>query len=667
MRSGGSILAADFGSATTRVLLFDMVDGEYRLVARRETLTTSDAPHHDVGLGLRRLLRDMGSAMGRNLLDTNGTIITPEGDDRSGVDTFVATASVGRPMRVVMVNILHATSLKFAIRAISGAYVEVVAVLTLQETPDLQDQLNTILLAQPDLVLFSGGVDDGPRQALLRLAAGLRLALQVVERSVRPTVVYAGNAALAEHMEALFTDLTEVIIADNVMPVYDIAHTESAEAAVNQAYERYAQRFGQGFESVIASSSGMIPTAQAYELMTRHLARESGGNVIVADIGSASALVYVVIDGTLYTRISPQHGLGHSARALLNTVGANAIRAWLPMNIRASELDNLALNKSLRPTSVPDTARDLYIEHAFLRAGMRHLLHDMSSLWHGTPTNVLPPIGTIVVGGAALTRTGKPGYNLLLTADTIQPVGVTQVYADAYGIIPALGSLARVNAEATIQLLDNDTLDLLGTLVSLEGKPRSGRVAAKLTIRTGNERIKYALQGGEILFLPLPLGYTLDLDIRCQGSMRIMGRSRLRLTIQGGSGGVLIDGRGRSFDAGNTVQERADRLPRWIHVATDDPEQPIPAEWLSPLADDIPSEAAPVNTHLSRADRKRAKEKSALEAELMDDDLQSLLDEPPAMTLSEMEVGSKSLKSLRQPTPEAAPFLEDDDDLRKLL
>ena len=35
-----SILAVDFGSVHTRVLLFDVVDGEYALVAQRQGKTT---------------------------------------------------------------------------------------------------------------------------------------------------------------------------------------------------------------------------------------------------------------------------------------------------------------------------------------------------------------------------------------------------------------------------------------------------------------------------------------------------------------------------------------------------------------------------------------------------------------------------------------------------
>ena len=47
-----TILAADFGSVNTRIVLFDVVDGRYRLVSRAQTLTTADAPVGPVRFGV---------------------------------------------------------------------------------------------------------------------------------------------------------------------------------------------------------------------------------------------------------------------------------------------------------------------------------------------------------------------------------------------------------------------------------------------------------------------------------------------------------------------------------------------------------------------------------------------------------------------------------------
>ncbi|MFQ3659321.1 MAG: glutamate mutase L [Anaerolineae bacterium] len=652
----GSILAADFGSVTTRVLLFDLVNGEYRLVARRDTLTTADVPHDDVALALRRILRDMGTVMGRRFLDNRGEVIIPEDEDRSGVDLFVTSASVGRPMRVLMVNIVPEASYAAALRAISGAYVEVVGSVLLSEQPNVEDQLNAVLQARPDLIFFAGGVDGGPRDALLRLARSLKLALNIIDRAARPMVLYAGNADAAEAVESIFTDLTETLITENVLPQYGQPNPQPAADAVAAAYKRYQERVGEGFNVITAASGALIPTSKTYELMARFFGLETGQNVLIADVGSATTLIYAVVDGQLYARISSQHGLGHSAYTLLEAVGAEAIRAWLPFNITRTELEHFARNKTLLPASIPMSLREGYLEHGFLRAGMRQLLRELGAQWGSPSGSTAFPL--IFAAGSALTRTGKPGYNLLLIADCVQPLGVSQVYADAFGVLPALGSLARVDALPAVQIIDGGNIELLGTLISLEGQPTPGRTAARLTIKTGGEKIKYNLEGGQVLFLPLPTGFEMELNIVCAGRLRVNGRRRLKLKVQGGTAGVMIDARGRPLDVGQTAQERAQRMPRWIHAVTDDPQQDIPQAWLAPVTDDAPQVTA-VLTLAKEAPKRPRRGRRAQPAPA-----QELPDEADLSDVLARDKGGKPAKGGKDDKaaqPAAAPFVEDDD------
>ena len=73
-----SILAADFGSVHTRVLLIDVVDGVYSIVTQGIGNTTTGYPTDDVGIGLQLLVRDIENFTGRRLINDIGNIITPE-------------------------------------------------------------------------------------------------------------------------------------------------------------------------------------------------------------------------------------------------------------------------------------------------------------------------------------------------------------------------------------------------------------------------------------------------------------------------------------------------------------------------------------------------------------------------------------------------------------
>ncbi|MCA9890152.1 MAG: glutamate mutase L, partial [Anaerolineae bacterium] len=121
MERSGSILAADFGSVTTRLVLVDVVEGAYRLVARAGGPSTVGFPIDDASIGLRRLVDEIGKRAGRTFYDTGGEMVIPEGMDRTGVEAFVTTATAGRPMRVAIVGLVEDVSVASARRVLSSS------------------------------------------------------------------------------------------------------------------------------------------------------------------------------------------------------------------------------------------------------------------------------------------------------------------------------------------------------------------------------------------------------------------------------------------------------------------------------------------------------------------------------------------------------------------
>jgi len=55
----GSILAVDCGSTTTKAILLDMVDGQYRFVARSQVPSTGSAPWHDITAGIYHAIKQI--------------------------------------------------------------------------------------------------------------------------------------------------------------------------------------------------------------------------------------------------------------------------------------------------------------------------------------------------------------------------------------------------------------------------------------------------------------------------------------------------------------------------------------------------------------------------------------------------------------------------------
>src|SRR5690606_36527644 len=137
-----SILAVDFGSVHTRAVLIDQIGGVFELVGFARTRTTDTFPSQDVKVGLDRVLVQLTEVTRRKFTGQDGTVITPESPDRSGVDTFVVTASGGRPLRAVVVGLMPELSVRTALDTLSNTYADVVNIVTLQDGRTADERLN---------------------------------------------------------------------------------------------------------------------------------------------------------------------------------------------------------------------------------------------------------------------------------------------------------------------------------------------------------------------------------------------------------------------------------------------------------------------------------------------------------------------------------------------
>ncbi len=598
MAESRSILAADFGSVYTRLLLFDVVGGTYRVVARAEVKSTGGFPAGDVTLGLRQAAERVQRTTGRKLLDKTGRIITPEGDNRAGVDLFVATASGGRPIQTVLVGLMPDVSIRSGIRATEGTYVDVVETLTLKDKRNDQDQLNAVLISNPDLIFVTGGTEDGATNPLRKMLGLVKTALSATEADSRPALLYAGNSTLAEEVETEFGEITRVFTADNVRPSLEVEDLDGAQLQLGLAFDRYMHEQGNGFDRIGEwSSMGLLPTAQSYNIITEYIGKthdKDQHGIALLDVGSASATLASYVDGDLKTTIRTNMGVGTSAPALLNAVDIDAVRRWIPFSIARADLRNYALNKQLRPASVPMDRKELYIEHALMRAGVAQMVREQRPDWADATTT----LDRVIAAGGVFTGTGNPGMTALLLADALQPRGVTTLYADPNSVIATLGALAYVAPEAVVQLLGGNSLEPLGTLFAVD--EYVARERAKVSVRIEYDDGSYEEQdivAGLFLVLPLGTGKTATVKVQAKGGLRIDGQRRLTRKVTGGTAGILIDTRGRPAMLGDSLEQRMRQITAWYEGATYNDHDNLPEADLQPV-----EEREPVSLALAGAD-----------------------------------------------------------------
>jgi len=668
MSTAGSILAVDFGNVSTRALLIELVEGNYSLVAHATEPTTARFPGNDVGIGLARVARQLGFMTGRTFVGQDGRLIMPEGADRSGVDQFVATASIGRPLRTVIVGLEPEYSVISAIRAAAGTYVDILATLTLEDGHSREAMLNKIVLARPDLIFIVGGTDFGAAEPVLELARTVRLAARVMRGQV-PQILFAGNQKLQDAILRLFEGTADVYFAGNVRPLADREQLESAQLELTLAYNTFSNQRDMGFRSVSRLTRlGVLPNAQSYHMVAEYLGKLSrtGGGVLAFDIGAATSTMAAYVDHHVSSSIRTDIGLGTSARSLVDVAGMDAIRRWLPFAGDADEVIAYALNKSRRPTLIPDGLRALYLEHALLRAALASLLAAARPAW--TPdstfddrTAPLPLFERIIGAGAAFANTGRAGMTAMLMLDALQPRGVTRLQVDSAALIPALGPLARVNPEAAVQLLDGSAIEDLGLVVNLSGVPRAGRAVAKVTVRLENGTVeKHEVTGGSLWVYELAQGAQAEITVRAARGLSIGGKRSVRIRVTGGTAGFIVDARGRPLALATDVRTLAAQLSTWYAQATGDPIREVNVEWLEAVIASNIAGADPAAAPVGRARRRQKRSAGS-------DGLPEVpVAEPPPRR-------SRAVRSIDRSKQQAAPKANDplaelsDDELRDLL
>jgi len=117
------ILATDCGSTTTKAILIEYHDGEYRLMVRGEAPTTVEAPFEDVTMGVLNAIGEVEELSGRKILDENNKIISPakdEGDHKMGADIYVSTSSAGGGLQMMVAGVVRKMTAESAERAAFG-------------------------------------------------------------------------------------------------------------------------------------------------------------------------------------------------------------------------------------------------------------------------------------------------------------------------------------------------------------------------------------------------------------------------------------------------------------------------------------------------------------------------------------------------------------------
>jgi hypothetical protein len=588
-----SILVADCGTVTTKLVLVDRVAESYRLIAQANAQTTGRPPWNDLSVGIVQAVQVLESLTGRHLFD-RGRVITPR-YNLEGVDAFVVTLSAVAPLRVVLAGLVREMSLESGRRAAATTYTEIEATLSREagrgnghlparsptgRSPQ-ETWARTVRDLAPDVVLLVGGVDGGARRPVLELAEAIALGASMLEQDQRPVVLYAGNSALRAHISRLLGDITQVVIADNVHPSTRTEHLGPAQSALEEIYRESRLRAAPGAESLsVWSRLPFVPVATAFARVIDFLWHREGNTdrgTLGIDLGAATTTMAANFGGRPYTTVY-EYGVAHGIVEWATEHGLAKLMQWMPEKVDGETLLSMLYDQQLQPSSVPQSSKELWLRLAIVREMLRATLavarptwnvsgseFDASSASHGG--EAMPRIDPILLSGGGIIQTPRPGQALLAILDGLQPVGITTVLLDVNQAATALGAIAGVKPLIAASALQAGTLVSLATVISPVGQARRGDVVMRVRILYDNGgELNVEARYGELEVWPLLVGQRATLEIRLHRRFDIgMGPGQGgRVEVLGGMAGLVVDARGRPLTLPKGADERQRTLRRWL-------------------------------------------------------------------------------------------------------
>ena len=406
----------------------------------------------------------------------------------------------------------------------------------------------------------------------------LRVALYLMGEDA-PQVLYAGNQVLADQIKELFEDVTKVEVTANVRPTVHIEDFAPAAQELNSLFYEQKVRTLPGLRTIRQwSRSLVLPTVRATETAIRCCEQvfATGKPALGVDLGSASVVLHFAEKTHVQTVVRTDLGTGKCLLGLLDQVEVAQVLRWLPFELEQATFLDWFYHKAQHPQTLPQTRRELLLEQAVARELLRIVLQDL-------PINdrrivqdsvLVPPCDPIIGSGSLLSRAPHPGQAALILLDALQPLGVSALYQDESGLLPAVGSVAKIEPLATVQVLQNEGLLYIGTVVAPLGAARAGQKALTVRALDPEIEIEQDVGYGELIVLPaslrgsspeppeLELIPTRNFDLG-----RGPGKS-LQIPFNPGALGLIIDARGRPLVLAPEADARRAQMDEWLYTMT---------------------------------------------------------------------------------------------------
>ncbi|OUX36892.1 MAG: methylaspartate mutase [Candidatus Pelagibacter sp. TMED273] len=579
------ILATDCGSTTTKAILIEYIENEFRLTFRGEAPTTVEAPFEDVTRGVINSILELEELSGRKILNQE-KIITPS-NKNEGVDVYISTSSAGGGLQMMVSGVVKNMTGESAQRAALGAGAIVMDILASNDKRLYHQKVKRIRELRPDMVLLSGGVDGGTISHVVELAEIIKTANPKPRLGMdyKLPIIYAGNKQAQDNIKETLDNSTDLIMVPNIRPTLEKENLKPSRDKIHDLFMDHVMAQAPGYNKLMEwADHPIMPTPGAVGEMIKKIAEVENISVVGVDIGGATTDVFSFFDGEFNRTVSANLGMSYSICNVLSEAGVQNVSRWVPFEIDSSNLTNRIANKMIRPTTIPQTLEDLKIEQALAREALRlsfiqhkefavslkgiqqerTISDTFDQKMSGETIVDMLKLNLIVGSGGVLSHAPRRSQAMRMIIDSFLPIGFTEIAVDSIFMMPQLGVLSTFHEQAAVEVFHKDCLIKLGTCVSPIGEFSNGKVLFNYIIKVNDTTFEGEIKFGEIKLLDIPMG-TYDCKIQLDKNVDLgFGKGQtFEGSINGGEVGIILDGRGREINFHNDNSDRINQIKKW--------------------------------------------------------------------------------------------------------
>lgn len=582
------ILATDCGSTTTKAILIEKVDGEYRQTYRGEAPTTVEKPFANVTIGVTNSVTEIAELAGRQLTNEDGTIKQPS-NDNDGCDLYISTSSAGGGLQMMVAGVIAEMTAASAKRAALGAGAIVMDVISSNDKRRPHEQIQRIRELRPDMILISGGTDGGTTEKVVQLAELIAPAKPQPRfgSEYEMPIIYAGNKDASEEVEeSLQEDWIDLAVVENLRPKLELENLGPARDKIHDVFLEHVMAHAPGYDMLMDwTDAPIMPTPGAVGDILQTIAKKESINVVGVDIGGATTDVFSVFDETFNRTVSANLGMSYSISNVCAEATMSSVLRWVHFDMDERQLRNRVKNKMIRPTTIPQSLESLIFEQAVAREALRlaYKQHkEFATTLKGvqqqrtvgdtfsqkTAGNTIVDnmkLNLLVASGGVLSHAPNMNQTAMLLVDAFEPEGCTNLAKDSIFMMPHLGVLSAVHPEAAAQVFERDCLIYLGTCIAAKGLGKEAKPCFSWTL-SGDVNDSGTCNFGDLELIEM--GADQRATITCEPTkgfdLGAGSGKKVSHEVRGGTVGLIIDARGRPLGLPEDRQQCQQTMKQWV-------------------------------------------------------------------------------------------------------